>query len=82
MENDLSNIQIRWHSLREEKVKSANTLRDVKKLEEELDHLAEEKSQLDLDEKVVFYSCSLLLCFFTLHSRINLVCPGKCCLGS
>ncbi|KAK4766674.1 hypothetical protein SAY87_008316 [Trapa incisa] len=51
MENDLSNIQIRWHSLREEKVKAANTLRDVKKAEEELDHLAEEKSQLDLDEK-------------------------------
>ncbi|XP_031379426.1 DNA repair protein RAD50 isoform X2 [Punica granatum] len=51
MENDLSNIQIRWHTLREEKVKAANTLRDVKKVEEELDRLAEEKSQLDLDEK-------------------------------
>ncbi|CAK9149109.1 unnamed protein product [Ilex paraguariensis] len=52
MENDLSNIQIRWHTLREEKVKAANTLRDVKKAEEELDRLAEEKSQLELDEKV------------------------------
>ncbi|KAA8548368.1 hypothetical protein F0562_000052 [Nyssa sinensis] len=51
MENDLSNIQIRWHTLREEKVKAANTLRDVKKAEEELDRLAEEKSQVDLDEK-------------------------------
>lgn len=53
MENDLSNIQIRWHTLREEKVKAANTLRDVKKAEEELERLTEEKSQVDLDEKVV-----------------------------
>ncbi|KAL5781374.1 hypothetical protein ACOSP7_006403 [Xanthoceras sorbifolium] len=51
MENDLSNIQIRWHTLREEKVKAANTLRDVKKAEEELERLAEEKSQVELDEK-------------------------------
>lgn len=53
MENDLSNIQIRWHTLREEKVKAANTLRDVKKAEEELERLTEEKNQVDLDEKVV-----------------------------
>ncbi|KAJ7957253.1 DNA repair protein RAD50 [Quillaja saponaria] len=51
MENDLSNIQIRWHTLREEKVKAANTLHDVKRVEEELERLAEEKTQLDLDEK-------------------------------
>ncbi|XP_052207378.1 DNA repair protein RAD50 isoform X2 [Diospyros lotus] len=51
MENDLSSIQIRWHTTREEKVKAANTLRDVKKAEEELDRLAEEKSQVELDEK-------------------------------
>lgn len=54
MENDLSNIQIRWHTLREEKVKAANTLRDVKKAEEELERLWEEKNQLDFDEKVVY----------------------------
>lgn len=53
MENDLSNIQIRWHTLREEKVKAANTLRDVKKAEEELEHLMEERGQLDLDEKLL-----------------------------
>lgn len=52
VENDLSNIQIRWHTLREEKVKAANALRDVKKAEEELDRLVEERSQVDLDEKV------------------------------
>lgn len=55
MENDLANIQIRWHTLREEKVKAANTLRDVRKAEEELDRLTEEKSQVDLDEKVIFF---------------------------
>ena len=54
MKDDLSNIQIRWHTLREEKVKAANVLRDLKKAEEELEHLAEKKSQLDLDEKVSF----------------------------
>lgn len=56
MENDLSNIQIRWHTLREEKVKAANTLRDVRKAEEELDRLTEEKGQVDLDEKVIIFS--------------------------
>lgn len=64
MENDLSNIQIRWHTLREEKVKAANTLRDVKKAEEELEHLMEEKVQLDLDEKVVCSSKSYFLWFY------------------
>lgn len=64
MENDLSNIQIRWHTLREEKVKAANTLRDVKKAEEELEHLMEEKGQLDLDEKVVCSSMNYFLWFY------------------
>ncbi|OMO88548.1 DNA repair protein RAD50-like protein [Corchorus olitorius] len=31
----------------------ANTLDNFRKAEEELEHLAEEKSQLDLEEKVV-----------------------------
>lgn len=52
MENDLSNIQLRWHNAREEKVIAANTLRNVKKAEEELERLTEEKSQVDLDVKV------------------------------
>uniref|UniRef100_A0A2N9GWL7 DNA repair protein RAD50 n=2 Tax=Fagus sylvatica TaxID=28930 RepID=A0A2N9GWL7_FAGSY len=51
MEMDLSNIRIRWHTLREEKVKAANALRDVRKAEEELERLTEEKSQVDFDEK-------------------------------
>ncbi|XP_021291599.1 DNA repair protein RAD50 [Herrania umbratica] len=51
MEKDLSSIQLRWHDIREKKVEVANTLRDFKKAEEELEHLADEKSQLDLEEK-------------------------------
>lgn len=61
MENDLSNIQIRWHTLREEKVKAANTLRDVKKAEEELERLAEEKIQVELDAKVI---CSSMIFYY------------------
>ncbi|XP_027334431.1 DNA repair protein RAD50 [Abrus precatorius] len=51
MEHDLSDVQIRWHTLREEKVKATNILQDVKRLEEELERLTEEKTQVDLDEK-------------------------------
>ncbi|XP_048235387.1 DNA repair protein RAD50 isoform X2 [Ricinus communis] len=51
MENDLSHIQQKWHALREEKIKADNTLRNVKKAEEELEHLIEEKNQVELDEK-------------------------------
>ncbi|ONI28862.1 hypothetical protein PRUPE_1G165000 [Prunus persica] len=51
MENDLADTRIRWHSLKEEKGKVANILRDVERVEAELDRLTEEKSQVDLDEK-------------------------------
>ncbi|ESQ51785.1 hypothetical protein EUTSA_v10016151mg [Eutrema salsugineum] len=51
MERDISCLQARWHALREDKAKAANLLRDVTKAEEDLERLAEEKSQLDLDVK-------------------------------
>ncbi|OVA03774.1 DNA repair protein Rad50 [Macleaya cordata] len=51
MNNDLSNIQMRWHTLREEKSEASNILHKVKSAEEDLDLLAEEKDQVDLDEK-------------------------------
>ncbi|KAJ8774337.1 hypothetical protein K2173_011586 [Erythroxylum novogranatense] len=51
IENDLAHVQIRWHALREEKVTAANMLRDVKKVEEDLERLSEEKDQVELDEK-------------------------------
>jgi len=55
MENDLSNIRIRWHNLTKEKMKATNILQGVKRLEEELERLTEEKTQVDLDEKVSNY---------------------------
>lgn len=67
MERDISCLQARWHALREEKAKAANLLRDVTKAEEDLERLAEEKSQLDLDVKV-----RLLRVFFTLFSTFRL----------
>ncbi|KAG8658398.1 DNA repair protein RAD50 [Manihot esculenta] len=51
MENDLSHIQLRWHGLREEKTRTGNTLHDLKRVEEELEQLSDEKNQVELDEK-------------------------------
>lgn len=51
MENDLSNIRIRWHTLREEKIRASHTLQELKRVEDELESLAEQKSQVELDEK-------------------------------
>lgn len=36
-------------------MKVANTLQDVKRVEEELERLVEEKNLVDLDEKVTYY---------------------------
>ncbi|CAL5391980.1 unnamed protein product [Camellia sinensis] len=51
MSNDLSDFRMRLQTLKEDKEKAANALRDMKKAEKELDRLAEEKTQADLDEK-------------------------------
>ncbi|KAE9604828.1 putative DNA repair protein Rad50 [Lupinus albus] len=51
MENDLHSINSRWRAQREEKMKAANLLQEVKRIEEELESLTQEKTQLDLDEK-------------------------------
>nr|CAD1836552.1 unnamed protein product [Ananas comosus var. bracteatus] len=51
LNDDLSNIQMRWHALREEKLKASSILHKVKKAEEDLVLLAEDKTQADLDEK-------------------------------
>lgn len=50
---DLSSIQMRWHALREEKLKASSILHKVKKADEDLVLLAEENAQVDLDEKVI-----------------------------
>lgn len=54
LQDDLSAVRNRWHNIREEKVKAANLLSDVKRAEEELERLTEEKNRVDLDEKVIF----------------------------
>lgn len=53
MEGDLSSIQMRWHSVREEKMRAENMFHDYERTEEELERLADEKSQIELDEKVI-----------------------------
>jgi DNA repair protein RAD50 len=49
---DLSNAQMRWHALREEKVSASSIVDKFKKAEQDLVHIAEEKEQLNLDQKV------------------------------
>ncbi|XP_029121555.1 DNA repair protein RAD50 isoform X4 [Elaeis guineensis] len=51
LSDDLSNMQMRWHALREEKLKASSILHKVKKADEDLALLAEEKAQVDFDGK-------------------------------
>ena len=68
MENDLASIKIRWHTLREEKMRAESMLQDVKRVEEELERLAEEKTQVLLDEKVAFLSMKFMGTSFRLYT--------------
>lgn len=52
LSEDLSNAQMRWHALREDKLRASSVLLKFKKVEEDLVHLADEKEQLILDQKV------------------------------
>ncbi|KAM7489114.1 hypothetical protein LguiB_026598 [Lonicera macranthoides] len=51
MENDVSSVQLKWRAAREEKIKASVALRDFEKVEEELGRLAEERTQVELEEK-------------------------------
>lgn len=53
MEREISALQLRWTSVREEKIRVANSLSNIKRVDEELDSLSEEKRQLELDLKVI-----------------------------
>lgn len=53
MEEDLQRLKSRWADAREEKVKAASALTELKKIEAELDRLAEECRQINLEEKVL-----------------------------
>lgn len=47
----LTNAQMRWHDIREEKLKASGAVHKFQKAEEDLGHLAEEKEKLTLEEK-------------------------------
>uniref|UniRef100_A0A0E0K017 DNA repair protein RAD50 n=1 Tax=Oryza punctata TaxID=4537 RepID=A0A0E0K017_ORYPU len=47
----LTNAQMRWHDVREEKLKASGAVLKFKKAEDDLRHLAEEKEKLTLEEK-------------------------------
>ncbi|KAF7009425.1 hypothetical protein CFC21_023963 [Triticum aestivum] len=51
LSEDLSNAQMRWHDLREEKLRASSVLLKFKKAEEDLVLFAEEKEQLIIDQK-------------------------------
>ncbi|XP_042050778.1 DNA repair protein RAD50-like isoform X3 [Salvia splendens] len=51
MEKEISSLQSRWSIVREEKINVANILSNIKRVEDELDSLLEDKSQVDLDLK-------------------------------
>ena len=56
MEKEISSLQSRWSIVREEKINVANILSNIKRVEDELDRLLEDKSQVDLDLKVTSFS--------------------------
>lgn len=62
MEGDLHRLQLRWADAREVKVKASSALTELKKIEAELEHLAEEQRQINLEEKVLRL-IKLLPCF-------------------
>ena len=71
MEKDLSSIQMRWHTVREEKTKATNILQGVKRLEEELERLTEEKTQVDLF-LTLFSKCRLIVLMHKTHISFNM----------
>lgn len=61
MENEYASFQLRWANVREEKSRVANILDQMKRIEEELDRIVEEKNQIGLEEKVIV-SLSIFCC--------------------
>ncbi|XP_017234897.1 DNA repair protein RAD50 [Daucus carota subsp. sativus] len=61
MEGDLHRLQLRWADAREVKVKASSALTELKKIEAELEHLAEEQRQINLEEKHVSEALGPLL---------------------
>ncbi|KAJ1696950.1 hypothetical protein LUZ63_005462 [Rhynchospora breviuscula] len=51
LNDDVANIQMRWSALREEKLKISGILHKLKKAEEDINLLTEERVQVELDQK-------------------------------
>lgn len=71
LNDDLSSAQVRWHTVREEKIKATNVLQRRKKAEDDLVALAEEKEHVTMEKKVLtgfpffnHYFCWLPVNFF------------------
>ncbi|XP_045089469.2 DNA repair protein RAD50-like [Aegilops tauschii subsp. strangulata] len=64
LSEDLSNAQMRWHALREEKPRASSVLLKFKKAEEDLVLFAEEKEQLIIDQKVEMDLSTILFLLF------------------
>lgn len=67
MERDISTSLSRLNSVREEKIKVAHVLSNIKRVEEELDRMSEEKSQVELDLKVISFFLKKLADLNLLH---------------
>jgi len=53
LNDDLASAQVRWHTVREEKIKASHILDRFKEAEAELVRLAEEKEQLTIEKKLL-----------------------------
>ncbi|KAG6428369.1 hypothetical protein SASPL_112620 [Salvia splendens] len=72
MEKEISSLQSRWSIVREEKINVANILSNIKRVEDELDRLLEDKSQVDLDLKIEMNSCVEIFKKGTREIKLNL----------
>ncbi|KAG6431462.1 hypothetical protein SASPL_109541 [Salvia splendens] len=72
MEKEISSLQSRWSIVREEKINVANILSNIKRVEDELDSLLEDKSQVDLDLKIEMNSCVEIFKKGTWEIKLNL----------
>lgn len=50
--DDVANIQMRWHALREEKLKASSILHNLRKSDEDINQLCEDRVQVELNQKV------------------------------
>ncbi|KAF3323696.1 DNA repair protein RAD50 isoform X1 [Carex littledalei] len=51
LDDDVANINMRWHALREEKLKASAILHELRRSNEEINQLCEERVQFELDQK-------------------------------